>query len=349
MSAELQTVDDVVSPRSAVEPPPPVEAHDHRRPNVSGDLPTVLQAGPMFRRAVIGYDRFQVDTYVQWAEDELVTAERERERLLASNVRTSTALDEARQLLSHSSAGGELLRVSGRIGSMLAAAADEAESVRAEAEAERTAASAEAQRMLAAADRVLVDSEAEAERIVAEAVTEAEHLAAEAGRIVAEAEQTRRKARSEADARLAKLRTLEQRAADDVEHIRQQAMEEAAIARLQARDEVVRMLTTGREERRRADADATAARERLDREALVRRAVLLAEVEELESRRAVLMADLGRTTERAAEASTTRHLQLRGPFARVRDRVGSRMVHWRSAQCPSTPVEATDGPAPTTA
>jgi len=349
MTAELQTVDDVVSPRSAVEPPPPVRAHDHRRPNVSGDLPTVLQAGPMFRRAVVGYDRFQVDTYVQWAEDELATAEREREHLLASNVRTSTALDEARQLLSHSPAGGELLRVSGRIGSMLAAAADEAESVRAEAEAVRSAASAEAQRMIADAQRVLADFEAEAERMVAEAATEAEQLAAEAGRIVAEAEQTGREARSEAEARLAKVRTLEQRAADDVERIRQQAMEEAAIARLQARDDVVRLLTTGREERRRADADATAARERLDREALVRRAVLLAEVEELESRRAVLMADLGRTTERAAEASTTRHLQLRGPFERVRDRVGSRMVRWRSGPCPSTPVEATDGRAPTTA
>ena len=48
------------------------------RPNVSGDLPTVLQAAPMFRRAVAGYDRFQVESYVQWAEDELAAADRER-------------------------------------------------------------------------------------------------------------------------------------------------------------------------------------------------------------------------------------------------------------------------------
>jgi cell division septum initiation protein DivIVA len=298
---------------------------------------------------VVGYDRFQVDTYVQWAEDELATAEREREHLLASNVRTSTALDEARELLAHSSAGGELLRVSGRIGSMLAAAADEAEGVRAEAEADRAAASAEAQRMIADAERLLVDAEAEAQRMVADAATEAEKRAAEADRIVAEAEQTRREARTEAEARLEKVRTLEQRAADHVEHLRQRAVEAATVARLQTRDEVVRMLTTGREERRRADADATAARERLDRDAVRRRAVLLTEVEELEHRRAVLTADLGRTAEPLVEASSARRLQFRGRFERIRDRVGYRMVHRRPAPCPPAPVETTDGRAPTRA
>src|SRR3954462_4269007 len=82
------------------------------RPHLAGDLRSVLQARPMFRRAVLGYDRFQVDTYVQWAEDELATADREHEHLLARHLRTQAALDETRALLPHSSAAGEFLQVS---------------------------------------------------------------------------------------------------------------------------------------------------------------------------------------------------------------------------------------------
>ena len=88
------------------------ETRDRRRPNVSGDLPSVFQAGPMFRRAVVGYDRFQVDTYVQWAEDELATADREREHLVARHLRTRAELEQARRLLCHSPDGGEMLRLS---------------------------------------------------------------------------------------------------------------------------------------------------------------------------------------------------------------------------------------------
>ena len=50
----------------------------------------------MFTVALRGYDRFQVDTYVQWAEEELVTAEREREHLLAAHHRTWADLEQAR-------------------------------------------------------------------------------------------------------------------------------------------------------------------------------------------------------------------------------------------------------------
>ena len=82
---------------------------DRERPVLSGDLPTVLEAAPMFRRAPLGYDRFQVDTYVRWAEDELATADREREHLLARQLRTQAALDEATQLLPHSSSAAEFL------------------------------------------------------------------------------------------------------------------------------------------------------------------------------------------------------------------------------------------------
>src|SRR4051812_5482827 len=83
MSAELH-LDDGAAPLP-VEPgtDPAAGPGERRRPNVSGALPTILQAAPMFRRVVVGYDRFQVDTYVRWAEDELAAADHEHEHLLA--------------------------------------------------------------------------------------------------------------------------------------------------------------------------------------------------------------------------------------------------------------------------
>src|SRR3954470_8817366 len=292
MSVELHAGEGTARPMSPGEAEPLTEALDRRRPNLSGDLPTVFQGAPMFGRAVAGYDRFQVDTYVQWAEDELAAADREREHLLARHLRTQAALEEARQLLSHSSGGGAFLRVSRRIGSMLATATDEAEAMRAQAEADRTAACAQAERIVAEAERMLADAEVEAERVVAEAATEAAERMAEAGRVVEAARQTCREARAAAEARLEEVRVIEQRAAERGEQLRRQAVEEASAARLQARDDVVRMLSTGREERRRADAQAAATRERLDRDAETRRAALVAEVEAIELRRASLRAEL---------------------------------------------------------
>ena len=51
----------------------PGEPTERTRPNVAGDLDTVLGSAPMFRRAIAGYDRFEVQSYVQWAETELAT------------------------------------------------------------------------------------------------------------------------------------------------------------------------------------------------------------------------------------------------------------------------------------
>ncbi|MET0764615.1 MAG: hypothetical protein ABWY29_07095 [Blastococcus sp.] len=292
MSAELYVDDGAVRPLSALATLLDAEPMDLRRPNVSGDLPSVFQGAPMFRRAVAGYDRFQVDTYVQWAEDELATAHREREHLEDRHLRTRADLEEARQLLSHSSDGAEMLRLSGRIGSMLAAAADEAEGMKVEAESCRSAASEQAERMLAHAEQVIADAGAEAERMVAEAAGEAEKMAAEAGRVVDLAEQTGRQARAEAEARLESVRLVELRAAEDAAQLRQRAAEEATAARQQARDDIVRMLSTARDERRRADAEAAAASERLVRDAATRAASILAEVEGLEHRRASLRAEI---------------------------------------------------------
>ena len=65
MSVELQTDEGAARFLAALGPVADDDPSDHRRPNVSGDLPTLLDSAPMFRRAVVGYDLFQVDTYVR--------------------------------------------------------------------------------------------------------------------------------------------------------------------------------------------------------------------------------------------------------------------------------------------
>src|SRR5215208_4684930 len=143
MSAELHADDGPARPFFEVVP----DRDERERPNVSGDLPTVLQAAPMFRRVVVGYDRFQVDTYVRWAEDELAAADREHEHLMARHLETRAQPEEAPELLSR------------RIGTMLAAAADEAERIRAEAASARSHAAGQATRSIARGEKVLADAE----------------------------------------------------------------------------------------------------------------------------------------------------------------------------------------------
>jgi hypothetical protein len=289
MTAELQADDRSAHP--AFETELGACPSERQHPNLSGDLPTVLEAAPMFRRVVAGYDRFQVDTYVRWAEDELATAAREREHLLARHLKTWTALEEARQLLSHSSGGGEFLQLSRRIGTMLAAAADDAERIRAEATSARAHAAGQATRTVARAEKALADAETEARRLVAEGATRLENATAQARRITDLAEVTGQEIRAAAEARLEEARAVEQRAAEHADDVHRQAAEAASAARLHARDEIVRMLATAREQRRRADAEAASVRERLDRDAATRRSALLMDVEALEHRCAALDAE----------------------------------------------------------
>ena len=297
---------------------------DRPRPNVSGDLPGVFSAAPMFRRVVAGYDPYQVDTYVQWAEEELATADREREHLMARHLSTRAALEEARRLLPHSAGGGEFLRLSRRMGTMLAAAADEAERMRVEAEAEAEAASVHAEQTVATAERALAQAEAEADRLVAEAAGRAEDMAAEAGLIVAAAQRTLSEARAEAEARLEEVRAVECRAAEHAHQVRQRAAAEVSAARSQARAEIVAMLGTGREERRRADAAAAAIRERLDREAATRYVSLVADVQALEQRRAALRQEVAVLAASVTEAPGGRwELAVRRLVERLPWRSGS--------------------------
>jgi cell division septum initiation protein DivIVA len=298
------------------------DAADRRRPNVSGDLPTVLDSAPMFRRAVLGYDRFQVDTYVQWAEDELAGADRERRRLEARHLATRAALDEAEQLLAHSASGGKFLQVSRRVGTMLAAAADEAESMRAAAEADRAAASDSATRMAEHAERLLAAAGAEAGRTVLAATAEAQALAAQARRTVADAERALADAATEVAARLEAVRAVEQRAAGAAAAVARQAEADAQDARLRARAEIVAMLADGRAERRRADAEAGAARARLDAQAADRRAYLSGEVARLEGLRTALQAEVELLAAAAAGRSRRR--------LDARLRQGVETLRWRT-------------------
>jgi hypothetical protein len=314
---ELHAGDDAARPVSRGAAVSAVESPDPTRPNVSGDLPSLFRAAPMFRRAVAGYDRFQVDTYVEWAEDEIATADREREHLMARHLSTRAALDEARELLSRSASGGEFLQVSRRIGAMLATAADEAESIRVEAQADRSAAAQEA-------TRILADAEAETQRVILETAVQVEAMTAEAGRILDEAQRSGREVCAEADARLETVRRMEQLAVEQAAEIRRQAAEEASAARLQARHDVLRILSTGREERRRADAEAAAMRDLLAEDARTRCASLHAEIAALEHRRSALLAEVEAAVEPAAPPSgRPLDVQFRELVEKVRWRSGS--------------------------
>jgi cell division septum initiation protein DivIVA len=285
-----------------VGPEPAGRSRDDDAPiNLSGDLRRVLEAAPAFGRALLGYSRFQVDNYAQWAEEELAVVGRDRDDLLARCAQLQAELDEAQRLLGYSPGGREFLRLSTRMGSLLAAAADQADSMRADADAELAAARAEAERALAEAaaeaERALAEAATEARRVVSEATAEAERLAADAERMLAEAARTQTAARAEAEAQQERLRELLRCAQEDADRLRQRAAEDVAALRLQAREDVVRMLGTAREERRRSETAAAAARDRLDRDAATRRAALLAEVAELEQRRLLLSAALERMAE----------------------------------------------------
>jgi cell division septum initiation protein DivIVA len=341
MSMELQTDDEAARDVGALDAA--MEAPGRVRPNVSGDLTTLLEVGPMFRRTVAGYDRFQVDTYVRWAEDELVAADRQREHLLARQLDTQAALAEARALLEHSPTGAEFLRVSRRIGSMLATAADEAENIRAEAENHRSVAHAQAEVIAAEARRVLAEAGTQASGLLADAAAEVARMGAEATRVVAEAEQAGRDVRAEAAAQLDHAFAVEATAREEAGQIVQQAAAEAVAARLNARAEIARVLDTAREQRRRADAEAAALRERQDQDAAVRRAALLAEVTELEHRRDALRAELATGPEPVVRSPGARHLHAWAYLERIQGRLGRPIAIRGAATEPASPVPVGGG------
>jgi cell division septum initiation protein DivIVA len=92
---------DVVQSGAAQEGSGPGEGDDPGSlpapPGDSGDLDALLHTRPVFRTRMNGYDRLQVDNYVTWAEEELATAGRAGDQLLARFAACAAELAELRR------------------------------------------------------------------------------------------------------------------------------------------------------------------------------------------------------------------------------------------------------------
>src|SRR6478672_6594665 len=95
-----------------------------RRPDAGG-LAQLFDRRPMFRRRHRGYDRFQVDEYVAWAEAELDAARRQCDYLLSRYGACTAQLEIMRQAPRRSVSGP----VSERLGQMLRLASEEAQAI----------------------------------------------------------------------------------------------------------------------------------------------------------------------------------------------------------------------------
>jgi DivIVA domain-containing protein len=197
-------------------------------------LPLLRDDEPHFDVAMRGYDKRQVDAYLQRAETEIAQLQSGRDSALASSA------DRAAQLASRDAQIESLKRqldkasdlnpanMSDRIRDMLQLANEEAAQTRRAAEEE--------------ADRVLVAARADGERVRGEA-------AAEQQRLIAAAKQRS----AEADQKLAQARVL------------------AKAERENASAEVARLTEASNTERARLDAEATKARSAAERQADKRR------------------------------------------------------------------------------
>jgi cell division septum initiation protein DivIVA len=212
-----------------------------RRPNLDGDLDTVLEFLPSFRVAVRGYDRWQVDSYVSWAERELRAARRSADDLAARFADRSVELDRVQRELARSAAGRDARQVSERLAQVLELAAEEAAEITAagaaEAEGLVDAARAWSTSMLqhareaeqaAAADReqaartrgeaaeLLAAARDQAEQLRAAAVREQDRLAAEAAEVRRRLDQEAADRRAEAEEKARRQREQEAAAAAEV-------------------------------------------------------------------------------------------------------------------------------------
>lgn len=142
-------------------------------PASSGELDALLAPRPVFRAALRGYDRLQVDNYVARAETELLAVRRANDDLLTRYGACSAELEISRRLLACSPAGREQVRTSERVGEILRLAADEAarltEAGAADADRIRAVARGEADALLRRAREVRDGAVADCERMRAEA------------------------------------------------------------------------------------------------------------------------------------------------------------------------------------
>ena len=142
-------------------------------PATPGELDVLLEPRPVFRAALRGYDRLQVDNYVAWAQTELLAVRRANDDLLTRYGTCSAELEISRRLLACSPAGREQVRTSERVGEILRLAADEAarltEAGAADADRIRAVARAEADALLRRAREVRDGAVADCERMREEA------------------------------------------------------------------------------------------------------------------------------------------------------------------------------------
>jgi colicin import membrane protein len=193
-----------------------------RRPNLKGDLDSVLEFLPSFRGAVRGYERSQVDSYVTWAERELRAARRSADEMAARFAAVSAELDRVQQELSRSAANREARQVSDRMAQVLELAAEEAADIRAAGAAEadglvtaaRTWSAAMMQHAREAEDAAA--ARAEAEGLRAAALDEQQRLAAEAAEERRRLEEEAATGRAAAEEKARRQREQEMAAAAEV-------------------------------------------------------------------------------------------------------------------------------------
>jgi len=263
---------------------------------------------PSFDTSMRGYDRKQVDEYVERLESELAEARIGRDAALTTSADRAAQLASAQahiESLKQSAARGPSLtsgNVSDRIRDMLALASEEAAQTRRAAEME--------------AERVLGEARADAERLRAESAAEVQRLTAAASQRSAEADQKLAHARNHAAAEIAAAAAeiAGLRAAADSERAqlddaarsaRDAADKESAERRRQADDDFAITLRSRRSAAEREHGiDEAAARERAS--SIVQAA--RAEVHRLATERDAIYQELGGLVERLSAAAAG-HLQ----------------------------------------
>jgi hypothetical protein len=190
-----------------------------RPPDADGGLDQLLDRRPMFRRRHRGYDRFQVDSYVAWAEAELDAARRQCDYLLSRYGACTAQLEMARRAPRRSVTGpvsvrlGEMLRLAAEEAEVITAAGiDEAERIvagaRVEAEARLQKVAGIREAAIAAGEELRAQARCDAELLLGSAAAQrdaaATEAAAELSAVRAEVEDLRRQ-RDEARRSLERL------------------------------------------------------------------------------------------------------------------------------------------------
>ncbi|MGY1643896.1 DivIVA domain-containing protein [Geodermatophilus sp. SYSU D00703] len=268
------------------QPEPPPSDGTSRRPNLAGDLEALFGPRPLFRTALRGYDRLQVDNYVAWAESELGTTRRENEDLLARYGACSAELELSQRLLACSPEGREMVRTSERVGEILRLAADEAAQLTEAGQVE--------------ADRIRGQARSEADLLLRRAREVKDAAVAEADRIQEEAQRVREDAASEWELAGAEAVRMREEAAAAAAEERRRAAEEAAATKQAAGEQAAEELRRARATAARVRAEAEAEARRLTEQAAAERAREAAEAA------ARISAQVEQTLAELAETCTSR-------------------------------------------